>query len=189
MNKCQCESCGVAFKTKNDLKKHQNECPKLIFQKGPSFKASLTKKEAKIRRRTKGSYEWASVQPTSNIPKRLKKLLLQKPKLTLEKEIRRLEKRVAFNPQPEPTELKRLIAFSHAYRQVFGHASTTPEPGSKDDIRQKREKELAHKKAVREMHEKLKPDTERTCDIMDMYFKSGERVVTSGGLPSLGKRR
>ncbi|MUK51443.1 hypothetical protein [Aliivibrio fischeri] len=192
MNKINCQDCGCYFDSALLLTAHQHVCSRTIFKKGPSFKTKLSKKQLKIRRMIIGSFEWAQVQPNKDTPKRLKKLLLDKTIAVLEKEIVRLEFQLVFKNSPSETDLKRLIAFSHAHNslscrnKMLGVIDKTAKINNKLI---KKVKEKARKKAVREMHAKLKPDIERTNDLMDVYFKSGERAVSSGGLPSLGKRK
>ncbi|MEZ8106890.1 hypothetical protein [Vibrio cortegadensis] len=197
MNELRCEGCGLFFDERNTLKTHSRGCSRLVFKKGPSFKYGLSKKQIKVRQKIEGSYEWALAQSNSITPKRLKKLLNEKSAVALEKEIQRLESQVAFSNLPVESDIKRLIAFSHAYIAVNRRVESlnvsqkvkqTNEQLRKVKERARKEKERARKKAVKEMNAKLKPDVEKTGDIMDVYFKSGERAVTSGGLPSLGKR-
>ena len=191
MSEFRCEACGKFFQNRDDLKAHNRKCVRAVFKKGPSFKGGPTKKQVKIRRQIKGTYEWALAQSNGNTPKRLKKLLMEKPPAVLEKEILRLEIQVAFNDAPEEQVINRLIAFSHAYVSVNDRVKSLSlsknTKQTKEEVR--KAKERARRKAVKEMHAKLKPDVEKTGDIMDIYFKSGERAVTSGGLPSLGKRK
>ena len=98
------------------------------------------------------------------------------PKEKLAKEIERLESILVFNKNRSERELKRLIAISHAFSTVASQQSQS-------------DKKKLRKAAVHDLNSKLKPDTLMSNDIMDVYFKSGVRAVTSGGLPSLGKKK
>jgi len=175
----RCPECGNYFSEPSELKTHGRICPRKAFNKGPTFKNSMSKPLKSTRRKLQGTYEWALDQSNKSTCKKLKAAFIKKSKVELKNEIVRLEKLLVFNDSPSDRELKRQVAISHALYQ---------KNQKKIELTQQKARRIA---AVRELELKkqLLPEREKSNDIMDVYYKSGARAVVSGGLPSLGKRK
>ena len=176
MSVFSCPECGWPFKAPSEQKNHNKRCVRRAYRAGPSYKTNISKSFLKARKTIEGTYEWALLQSNKSTPNKLKIAFTSTPKDKLAKEIERLESILVFNESRSERELKRLIAISHAFSSIQNQVSQS-------------EKQKLRKAAVHDLHSKLKPDTRMSNDIMDVYFKSGVRAVTSGGLPSLGKKK
>ena len=176
MSVFSCPECGWSFKDPSEQKNHNKRCVRKAYRAGPSYKTNISKSFLKARKTIEGTYEWALLQSNKATPNKLKIAFTTTPKEKLAKEIERLESILVFNESRTDRELKRLIAISHAFSTITNQLTQS-------------DKKKLRKAAVRDLNSKLKPDTHMSNDIMDVYFKSGVRAVSSGGLPSLGKNK
>lgn len=176
MSAFSCSECGWPFEVSSEQKSHNKRCIQRAYRTGPSYKNNISKALLKVRKTIVGTYEWALLQSNKATPNKLKIAFTSTPKDKLTKEIERLESILVFNENRSDRELKRLIAISHAFSTVVNQQTQS-------------DKKKLRKAAVHDLNSKLKPDKSMSHDIMDVYFKSGVRAVTSGGLPSLGKKK
>lgn len=115
-----CPDCNLHFDSTAERSLHRKRCPQRALRSGPSFKAELTKNLLGVRRKIKGTYEWAITESNKSTPKKLKQALHDKSLIELKSEVLRLEKTLVF-PASKPSSnidisLKRQIAYSHALR-------------------------------------------------------------------------
>ncbi|MEM0516038.1 hypothetical protein WCN91_11530 [Pseudoalteromonas sp. YIC-827] len=171
MKQESCPDCGWIFEEGQSVKAHRKRCSAIAIKEGPSFRSRLPDRLRKVRATITGTYEWALSQPNKGTPSKVKEAFSVLPLKKIETELLALESSL-LEDDTQHLKIKRLIALSHA------HVKVAAKEASKKNRAQ----------ALKELNNLSKPDSPRSNDLLDQYYKSGQRRVTSGGLPSLGKR-
>ena len=180
MKQYECEHCKAVFSDRNERHRHRKTCEMKVYAYGPSFSNKLSTKQAKERRRIAGSYEWAISRSPTKGESKLVEPLVAKGYEYLSKEVMRLEGSIIIRKVHDERTMKRQIVCSKALKIV---SERIADKNKQIQDQKKRNQALAG------MKEKLKPDLPSSNDLMDRYTRNGNRVVVSGGLPSLGKKR